>query len=257
VAVWAVLTLTLPGLHPLLVPVVAAETGLHARGAWWVAGAVLPVLALGTAAGVGLAAALLALWRRWGPRPGLLAVGLAVLLLQVDTGAWRAVAGPVSRGRLPTRSALARLLPAGPPPDAPGRWLLPLTPPVAIPARVTSGFGWRAHPILGHRRFHNGVDLAVPEGTPVRAVADGVVDRTGEDPLNGHHVVLRHPDGLRSAYVHLSRVRVEPGHRVTAGQVIGASGQTGRATGPHLHLGLWRHGRAVDPLAHLGGCAVP
>ena len=105
-------------------------------------------------------------------------------------------------------------------------------------ATVTSPFGWRADPITGERQWHNGVDLGAPEGTPVRALADGTY-WTFRDSLNGYGVRLahEHPRIAASLYVHLSAyANIPPGTRVTAGQVIGYVGTTGLSTGPHLHL---------------------
>ena len=98
--------------------------------------------------------------------------------------------------------------------------------------------------------FHSGEDVAVPTGTPVRAPADGVVvlAATG-DPftLEGHLLIVAHGMGLDSAFLHLSRIGVKVGDVVKQGQVIGESGMTGRATGPHLHWALTWRGERIDP----------
>lgn len=118
-------------------------------------------------------------------------------------------------------------------------------------ARFTSGFGMRMHPILLKMRPHQGIDLAAPAGTPVRAIADGVVAASGRDAVAGRYVRLRHARGYESDSLHLSRVSrdVRPGRRVRRGEVIGAVGSSGRSSGPHLHLGVRRHGAFVDPLS--------
>jgi murein DD-endopeptidase MepM/ murein hydrolase activator NlpD len=180
------------------------------------------------------------------------AASVLLVGLQVPWGALAGVGHTLSRARTPRLAQLERLLPAGayevrvsgPPITHVG----PVGWPVPGRTRVTSGFGWRRHPILGGARFHNGIDIAMAEGTPVRAAAPGTVHRAGEDPLNGRYVVLLHGRGLRTAYCHLSAVQAERGAPVQAGEVIGRSGQTGRASGPHLHFGTWVRGRAVDPL---------
>ena len=120
---------------------------------------------------------------------------------------------------------------------------------------MRSPFGMRPNPTTGDRRLHEGIDLAVPTGTPVHAVAPGVVRRTWtDDPINGHAVSVDHGDGWTSSYVHLSRMFVEQGQRVLRGQPLGLSGGepgtpgAGRSTGPHLHFGVRYQGRAVDPV---------
>ncbi len=99
--------------------------------------------------------------------------------------------------------------------------------------------------------FHSGIDLAVPQGTPIRAPADGVVLLAASgDPftLEGHLLMIGHGMGLDSAFLHLSHIDVKVGDVVRQGQVIGESGMTGRATGPHLHWALTWHGERIDPL---------
>jgi murein DD-endopeptidase MepM/ murein hydrolase activator NlpD len=112
---------------------------------------------------------------------------------------------------------------------------------------VTSGFGYREHPILGGRRLHAGTDLGVPSGTEVRATADGVVRHSTRDGINGLFVEIDHGHGLTSAYCHNSRLLVSSGDRVGKGSPIARSGSTGRSTGPHLHFQLEIDGRPVDP----------
>lgn len=125
---------------------------------------------------------------------------------------------------------------------------LDITWPVADGARVTSTFGMRVHPVFGDLRFHNGVDLAVPIGTPVLSAREGVVTRVTEDERSGRYVVIDHPGGVRTAYCHLSEVDVVEGQSVTRGQVFARSGNSGRSTGPHLHFVVRVDGRAIDPL---------
>jgi murein DD-endopeptidase MepM/ murein hydrolase activator NlpD len=112
---------------------------------------------------------------------------------------------------------------------------------------LTSGFGLRAHPLLGGVRPHLGVDLAAQTGTPVRATADGVVSLAGARGGYGLAVELQHVTGMQTRYGHLSRIYVALGQRVRKGDVIGLVGSTGRSTGPHLHYETRRNGQAVDP----------
>jgi murein DD-endopeptidase MepM/ murein hydrolase activator NlpD len=117
--------------------------------------------------------------------------------------------------------------------------------------RITSGFTYaRPHPILGGVRPHLAIDYAAPVGTPVRAVADGVVVRAGWHGGNGIQVHLRHRSGYETLYNHLSRLgpRVRAGERVRQRQIVGYVGATGLATGPHLDYRVARHGRFVNPL---------
>ena len=117
--------------------------------------------------------------------------------------------------------------------------------------RVTSGFTYaRPHPILGGVRPHLAVDYAAPTGTPVRAVADGVVTAAGWDGGNGLSVTVRHRAGYSTMYNHLSRVGagVRAGARVGQRQVIGYVGATGLATGPHLDYRVSKNGQFVNPL---------
>lgn len=125
-----------------------------------------------------------------------------------------------------------------------------------IAGRLTSGFGYRRSPFGRRLEFHEGVDLAAPRGTPVRAVADGVVVFAGYKPGLGRTVVVDHGHGVETVYGHHSRLMVNVGQRVSAGEVIATVGDSGRSTGDHLHFELRFNGRAVDPwpyLKRLGG----
>ncbi|MES1209745.1 MAG: M23 family metallopeptidase, partial [Pseudomonadota bacterium] len=124
----------------------------------------------------------------------------------------------------------------------------------AVPAlgevsdHVTSGFGPRVHPITGDVRFHSGVDLRASEGAPIRAVAGGIVREAGHRGGYGNVVEIDHGDGTSTLYAHASAVLVAKGQRVDEGQPVALVGQTGQATGPHLHFELRRHDHPVDPL---------
>jgi len=122
--------------------------------------------------------------------------------------------------------------------------------PVAY-SRISSPFTTkRFHPVLKRNMPHYGVDFAAPTGTPVKAVADATVGRAGWYNGNGRFVKLRHDSVYESGYAHLSKIApgIEPGAKVTKGQVIGYVGSTGRATGPHLHFAMYREGKYIDPL---------
>ena len=119
-------------------------------------------------------------------------------------------------------------------------------------SRVTSGFTYaRPHPILGGVRPHLAIDYGAPVGTPVRAVADGVVVHAGWNGGNGIQVHLRHRSGYETQYNHLSRISegLRPGVRVRQKQIIGNVGATGLATGPHLDYRVARNGTFVNPLS--------
>lgn len=116
---------------------------------------------------------------------------------------------------------------------------------------LTSPFGLR---IRGWRvELHRGVDLALAEGTPVKAMARGRVRYAGTMDGYGTVVWLEHSRHILSVYAHLSRVEVRVGESVVRGQVIGRVGRSGRAESPHLHFEIRRRGREVDPVQFLGG----
>ena len=116
-------------------------------------------------------------------------------------------------------------------------------------ARITSNFSYsRWHPILHQYRPHHGTDFGAKRGTPLLAVNAGRVSFAGVLGGYGNVVKIRHGDGYESLYAHQSRIRVKRGEVVRKGQVIGYVGSTGRSTGPHLHFGLKKDGRWVDPM---------
>ena len=126
--------------------------------------------------------------------------------------------------------------------------------------RVTSGYSHaRKHPILGGARPHLAVDYGAPRGTPVRAVADGIVEYAGRRGGNGLSIMLRHARGYKTMYNHLSRVAVRARQRVKQRQIIGRVGSTGLATGPHLDYRVMKNGRFVNPLSErfTPGAPVP
>ena len=127
--------------------------------------------------------------------------------------------------------------------------LAPRLPPSAANRnRVSSGFGWRRHPILGGIRRHLGVDLPKPYGTPVYPARKGVVSFAGWKSGYGWMIELKHGDGTRTIYGHLSRYFYVKGQSVRAGTPVGLVGSSGLSTGPHLHFEYHdASGRAVDP----------
>lgn len=118
---------------------------------------------------------------------------------------------------------------------------------------LTSGYGYRIHPILRSVRFHAGVDLARPAGTRVLAATAGTVSRAGWAAGYGLLVTIDHGGGVETRYAHLSGVAVSPGQRIGRGDLIGLVGSTGRSTGPHLHYEVRRNGRAVSPVPARSG----
>lgn len=182
--------------------------------------------------------------RAAGRRKERLAALLCGLLLCAGAGlALRACAGPEA----PSGCSLKQLVPGE---DA----VFPLG---TSGWSVSSGYGWRTDPFAENgpaeaEDFHRGVDLACAEGTPVLAAMDGVVLAAGRSASYGNYIRLCHPDGVETLYAHLQYLFVRSGEVVQAGQVIGAAGQTGRATGPHLHFELLERTVRCDPSALLG-----
>ena len=125
--------------------------------------------------------------------------------------------------------------------------VLELAWPIQAPHHVTSGYGWRTHPTLGTKRFHNGIDLGVPIGTTVFAAQSGRIAVVGENAVSGRFVVIDHEHDVRTAYCHLDQANVTTGEHVERGAPIGASGNTGRSTGPHLHFMVRLAGETLDP----------
>ena len=116
--------------------------------------------------------------------------------------------------------------------------------------RISSGYSLhRLHPVHGTVRAHTGVDYAAPTGTPVRSIGDGTVLSAGWGKGGaGNMVKIRHNSVYTTAYLHLSKMAVKAGQRVSQGQVIGYVGMTGTATGPHLDFRVWRNGSPINPL---------
>jgi murein DD-endopeptidase MepM/ murein hydrolase activator NlpD len=128
--------------------------------------------------------------------------------------------------------------------DTPPRDLLLMQP---AAGEFSSPFGLTRFFNQQPRKPHSGLDIAAPQGTPVRAPADGMVLDSGDFFFNGQTVFLDHGQGLITMYCHLQKIAVKPGQRVARGTVLGAVGMTGRATGPHLHWSVSLNRALVDP----------
>ncbi len=120
-----------------------------------------------------------------------------------------------------------------------------------VNGRITSNFGWRAHPIKKTRLFHNGLDIAVPSGTRVKAAAGGKVVHSGWMNGFGYTVIIDHGRGIETLYAHNSKVSVAKGSMVNKGQVVALSGNTGLSTGPHLHFGVLQNEKPLNPKNYL------
>ena len=120
-----------------------------------------------------------------------------------------------------------------------------------VEGRVASSFGEREDPFNGEGSFHSGIDIDAPIGTPVRAAGDGDVAEAGTESGYGREILLDHGHGMETLYGHLSAIAVIPGQHVTRGQIIGYVGQSGRATGPHLHYEVRIHNVPVNPHKYL------
>ena len=127
-----------------------------------------------------------------------------------------------------------------------GGWKVPIN-----YTAMTSAFGWRIHPIYGTRKFHYGVDLAAPTGTPIYATRSGTVSTASYNGSAGYYVQINHGDGFRSIYMHMTHYVVSAGQNVSQGQVIGYCGSTGGSTGPHLHFGISYNGSYVNPANYI------
>jgi murein DD-endopeptidase MepM/ murein hydrolase activator NlpD len=125
--------------------------------------------------------------------------------------------------------------------------------------RISSRFGGRLHPILGTYRRHEGVDYSAAFGTPVRVTADGIVTRAGREGGYGNVIEVRHANGIRTRYGHLSGFArgVRVGGRVTQGETVGFVGSTGLSTGPHLHYEFIINGRPTNPHRTSAGAGAP
>jgi murein DD-endopeptidase MepM/ murein hydrolase activator NlpD len=168
-------------------------------------------------------------------------VGLAMLVLLVLAGCASSGRGPSSGVRLPPSVAVD---------DGAGGSVPLRLGTVVQEGRLVSGFGWRGSSLGGGGIHHDGIDIAAPRGTPVRAVAAGTIAEIGRDRGYGRFVRIRHAERLETFYAHLAQAdrSMVVGRRVTPETVIGYVGSTGRSSGPHLHLEVRRAGKPIDPL---------
>jgi len=116
-------------------------------------------------------------------------------------------------------------------------------------ARISSGFGYRRHPVLGYNKLHKGMDFAASTGTPIYAAGDGTVTYAARKGSYGNYISIRHNSKLGTAYAHLNKFKkgIRKGSVVKQGDVIGYVGTTGRSTGPHLHYEVLVNGVQVNP----------
>jgi len=115
--------------------------------------------------------------------------------------------------------------------------------------RIASGFGMRIDPVYGTPKMHKGLDFTAPQGTPIYATGNGVVNTAGFGEAGyGNHVAINHGYGYETLYSHMVRIKVRNGQRVKRGEVIGWVGSTGKSTGPHVHYEVHVNGQEVDPV---------
>ena len=158
-----------------------------------------------------------------------------------DTGSGKPATPVVLMHAVPVRAAPAGVRRYEPGPSPPSHW----------PLGDLEGFVTRGRVGEGDAQdgeAHEGIDIAAPIGTPIRAAGGGTVEATGADVAYGMFVLLRHPDGYETMYGHASRVLVREGDTISAGVVIGLTGNSGRSTAPHLHFEVRRQGQSLDPL---------
>ena len=120
-----------------------------------------------------------------------------------------------------------------------------------VDGTLSSPFGYREHPVEGEGRFHYGVDLAAEEGTEIRCFADGTVKAVGESSSYGKYCIVDHAGGCSTLYAHCSAITVSSGEAVSLGEPIARVGETGLATGPHLHFELQRDGVYCNPIYYV------
>lgn len=120
-----------------------------------------------------------------------------------------------------------------------------------VSTRITSHFGSRKDPFTGRVKYHGGLDVGGEVGDPIYAAADGKVTDAGVSTSRGNYIVISHPSGLQSHYMHLNAVSTTTGTTVKQGEVIGELGNTGRSTGPHLHFEIVKDGVLVDPADYI------
>lgn len=117
---------------------------------------------------------------------------------------------------------------------------------------ITSEYGWRTDPFTKKKDFHTGIDLAVIQGTPIYPVLSGIVQKTAYNSSYGNYVLIVHENGVATKYCHMQYTFVRQGEKVTQQDILGTVGQTGAATGPHLHFELLYNDKRYNPAAALG-----
>ena len=116
---------------------------------------------------------------------------------------------------------------------------------------VSSPYGSRTDPVYGGTRFHHGIDLAGPQGTPIYASRAGTVTTATYGPETGYYVAVNHGDGFSTSYLHMTHFVVSAGQKVSAGQLLGYMGSTGKSTGPHLHFSVYYNGASQNPADYM------
>ena len=135
-------------------------------------------------------------------------------------------------------------------------WIMPCK------GKISSPYGWREHPVLHTKKFHRGLDISAPKGTPVYAISDGVVIFANYQGPNGNCIRINHGNIngniVKSTSIHLDRIDVKQGQIVKQGQQIGVVGSTGNypngtpsSTGPHLHISIYENGKDINPLKYI------
>ena len=167
---------------------------------------------------------------------------------------------PKANGPIATGESAADRTRRGHTADAPAgsslesyRPVFSMVPPLGIALSQTSGYGWRTNPLHQTQEdFHTGADLAAAQGTPVLAAAAGVVRQARYSKSYGNYLRILHADGDETIYAHMQYLFARVGQTVTQGEIVGTVGQTGDATGPHLHFEILHDGIRYDPCAALG-----
>ncbi|MBR4889958.1 MAG: M23 family metallopeptidase, partial [Clostridia bacterium] len=114
--------------------------------------------------------------------------------------------------------------------------------------KITSKFGYRVSPITNKFSLHKGLDIAAPPNTKIYAVYDGVVIKAKYHKINGNYIVIKHSDNIKTTYNHCNKLLVKEGEKVKRGEVIALVGETGYATGNHLHFEVLLNGKYINPL---------
>jgi murein DD-endopeptidase MepM/ murein hydrolase activator NlpD len=124
-----------------------------------------------------------------------------------------------------------------------------------LSGRISSSYGYRPNPFTGIRQFHSGIDIVAAENSTAKAAMSGRVAETGYSALYGNFVILTHPEGYQTLYAHLNKIRVKTGSSIDQGDSVGLIGSTGYSTGTHLHFGVFKNGKAIDPMKLLGNAS--